>query len=409
MTIDMSGKKSAVMPGRSGRISIKTGIDILEEHNFRPLKGCSVGLLVNPASVNKNIEHDLDVLLRGKGFRLKALFGPQHGIYGNTQDNMIEWETFNDPRTGLPMYSLYGGTRKPTDEMLEGIDTLAVDLPDVGSRYYTFLWTAKLCLEACARRSIRMMVFDRPNPIGGEIIEGPSLNPEYRSFVGLSVIPIRHGMTMGELLLLINEKDKIGCNVEVLKMSGWGRGYWFDDLDLPWVLPSPNMPTLDAATVYPGGCLLEATNISEGRGTCRPFEIVGAPYIDAYGIVEEMNLMNLPGVIFRPAYFEPTFNKHRGEICGGFQMHITDREKFCPVKTIVFFISLVKKLYPDSFSWKNPPYEYEFDKMPIDVLWGDSSLRGTIDNGKELNELFEKMEFDRDNFRNERKEFLLYE
>ena len=199
----------------------------------------------------------VEVFLKARGFQVRALFGPQHGIYGNTQDNMIEWEGFIDPHTGLPVYSLYGENRKPTDVMLEEIDTLVVDLPDVGSRYYTFLWTAKLCMEACAGRNIRMVVLDRPNPIGGLIVEGPLLNPRYRSFVGLSVLPIRPGMTMGELLLMINEKDNIRCSLEVVQIRGWTRDLWFDKTDLPWVLPSPNIPTLDSAIVYPGGCLLE--------------------------------------------------------------------------------------------------------------------------------------------------------
>lgn len=391
------------------RTSVKTGLDIIEDNNFHILNGRKIGLVVNPASVNKKLEHAVDVFLRGKGFEIKALFGPQHGIYGNTQDNMIEWESFRDPLTGLPVHSLYGEHRKPTCEMLEAIDTLIVDLPDVGARYYTFVWTAKLCMEACAEKGIGMILLDRPNPIGGEILEGPSLNPHYLSFVGLSPIIVRHGMTMGEMLTMINIRENIGCRLTVIKTEGWKRRIWFDETHLPWVLPSPNMPTLQTAAVYPGGCLLEATNISEARGTCIPFELMGAPYIDARQITEEMNRYNIPGAVFRPAYFQPTFNKHKGEICGGFQIHITDRNIFPSVETTIRFLSAVKKLYPDSFAWKNPPYEYEYDKMPIDILWGDDSLRKTVDAGGNISRLTEKMKNDRDEFGEMRREFLLYE
>lgn len=388
---------------------VKTGIDRIEEMEFEPVRGHKIGLLLNPASVNRKIEHALDIFLRGEGFQIVAIFGPQHGIYGHTQDNMIEWRGFMDERTGLPVHSLYGETRQPTERMLEGIDTLVVDLPDVGSRYYTFLWTAKLCMIACAERGIRVLVLDRPNPIGGQIIEGPTLHPWYRSFVGLSVLPVRHGMTMGELLNMINLEENIGCDLEIIKMEGWNRNLWFDDTGLPWVIPSPNMPVLKTANVYPGACLLEATNISEGRGTCRPFEIVGAPYINAHRIVEEMNKFCLPGVYLRPLYFQPTFGKHSGSLCGGFQMHITDRQEFRPVKTIITFISLVKKLYPGFFAWKSPPYEYEYVKMPIDILWGDSKLREIVDNEGDISCLFRKMEEDAEKFRLEREKYLFYD
>jgi len=391
------------------KTNTRTGIDVLRENRFRIIDGSKAGLLVNQASVDKNIEHDIDIMMNAENFELKSILGPQHGLYGQTQDNMIEWTGYKDPRTGLPIYSLYGNHRKPTDEMLEGIDTLIVDLPDVGSRYYTFLWTAKLCMEACAKKEIGMVVLDRPNPIGGEIIEGPMLDPCYRSFVGLSVLPIRHGMTMGELLNMINREEEIGCNLEIVKMQGWSREMWFDDTGLPWVIPSPNMPTPDTATVYPGGCLLETTNISEGRGTCRPFEITGAPYIDPYNLAGEIKKWNLPGVFFRPLYFEPTFSKYKGEYCGGIQLHVADRNIFQPVRTYVTLISTIKKMYPDKFAWKNPPYEYEYKKMPVDILWGDSSLRESVDNMENPEELFRKIETFTDEFRQKRKDYLLYE
>ena len=278
-------------------------------------------------------------------------------------------------------------------------------------RYYTFIWTAKLH-EACAEMGIKMVILDRPNPINGIHLEGPVLNKEFRSFVGLFEIPIRHGMTIGELMTMINDRENIGCRLEVIKMRGWNRNMWFEDTGLPWVLPSPNMPAVDTAVVYPGGCLLEATNLSEGRGTTRPFELFGAGFIDADRLVEHMNRKNLPGVLFRMTYFQPTFNKFSGKVCGGFQMHVINREAFRPVKTTVLFIEVVKRLYPDLFAWKNPPYEYEFKKMPIDILWGDSSLRETIDSasdGIRMKELEDKAKSDLEKFSALRKDYLIYE
>lgn len=390
---------------------VLTGLDVLEDMEFRQIKGSSIGLLVNQASVNSCLKHAADILHQAEGVELKKLFGPQHGIYGNTQDNMIEWEGFTDPQLGIPVYSLYGTHRKPISQMLEGIDTMIVDLPDVGSRYYTFVWTAKLCMEACAEHDIRMIVLDRPNPIGGKFIEGPYLDENYRSFVGLFRLPIRHGMTIGELLMMINKQEKIECQLEVIKMRGWKRDMWFEDTGLAWVMPSPNMPAVDTAIVYPGFCLLEGTNLSEGRGTCRPFEICGAPFIDAHKLVNRMNDFKIPGVFFRPTYFEPTFNIHAGNLCGGFQMHVTDRAQFRSVKAALAMLFAVKDLYPGFFAWKKPPYEYEYEKMPIDILWGDSTLRDALDSGASMEEfigLQEKMFEDAADFKLRQKEHLFY-
>jgi uncharacterized protein YbbC (DUF1343 family) len=387
---------------------VLTGLDVLEEMKFRQIRGSKVGLVVNPASVNRRLEHAADIFTRAEGLKMVSLFGPQHGITGTTQDNMIEWQGALDKRLGLPAHSLYGSHRKPTGEMLEGIDTLVLDLPDVGARYYTFNWTAKLCLEACAEKGIKMVVLDRPNPINGIQTEGPLLHCSYRSFVGLFEIPIRHGMTTGELLLMMNGEEKIGCNLEVIKARGWERKMWFDETGLPWVIPSPNMPTLDTAIVYPGMCLLEATNISEGRGTTRPFEICGAPYVNAHEMVNAMNEYKLPGVFFRPLQFEPTFQKHSGKTCGGFQIHVTDRESFRPMQTTVALLFSVKKLYPGYFEWKNPPYEYEYEKLPIDILWGDTSIREAVDGGGHYDEILEKMKRGDEDFKHLREKYLVY-
>ncbi len=388
--------------------TVWTGLDILEAEDFDFIRSARVGLLVNQASVNRKMIHAVDLLRRHPGVELCALFGPQHGLWGTTQDNMIEWQSFRDSRLGLPAHSLYGQHRKPTPEMLRDIDHLIIDLPDIGSRYYTFAWTARLCLEACAGQNIPVTVLDRPNPIGGHMMEGPTLSREFRSFVGLYETPIRHAMTMGELLSMINTEEEIGCRLQVVPCRGWLRSSWFDETGLPWVLPSPNMPTLDTATVYPGGCLLEATNISEGRGTTRPFELVGAPFIESYRLADHLNNMALPGVYFRPASFEPTFHKFSGVTCGGVQVAVTCRDEFLPVQTYACLIYAIGELYPESFRWKEPPYEYEYEKMPIDILWGDDSLRMAVEKQTGLSLLSEKMESDIRAFRPLREKYLLY-
>jgi len=394
----------------SGTSPVFTGLDVLEKTKFKKLDGMKVSLLVNQASVNKNLTHASTLFSEARNIKLVSLMGPQHGIFGTTQDNMIEFSDAWDERLGIPVHSLYSNKRKPTPEILENIDALVIDLQDVGARYYTFIWTAKLCMEACAENNKKLIILDRPNPINGIDIEGNLLKKEFRSFVGLYEIPIRHGLTIGELLTVINAEEKTRCDLEVIKAEGWRRDTWFDETDLPWVMPSPNMPTLDTATVYPGACLLEATSLSEGRGTCRPFEICGAPGIDPYVLSDKLNNIKLPGVFFRPIYFEPTFNKHARKICGGVQVHVTDRTTFKPVKTYVWIIGSIKKLFPKTFSWKEPPYEYEFKKMPVDILWGDGSLREALDE-KETNEavfikFFENPE--NEAFYNRIKKYFLY-
>jgi uncharacterized protein YbbC (DUF1343 family) len=311
---------------------------------------------------------------------LNALFGPQHGIRGETQDNMVEWEGFLDKQTGLPVYSLYGRNRKPNPSMLKNIDVMAVDLQDIGSRYYTFIWTMELCMQACMEMQISVVIFDRPNPIGGYITEGPVLDQRYSSFVGQRPLPVRHGMTIGEIGNFLHHEYYPTLDFHVIAMQGWERKMWFDDTALPWVIPSPNMPTLDTATVYPGMCLLEGTNISEGRGTTRPFEAFGAPFIDPDMLVSRLREYKLPGLVFRPLYFQPTFQKHAGKLCGGAQIHVTNRDKFKPFKTGIAVLKVIHDLYPNQFAYKKPPYEYEYQKMPIDILSGSDRLRQDIEN-----------------------------
>lgn len=353
-------------------MSVQLPIDSLTELWPEQLRGARIGALLHPASVNSKLEHTLRVLERENGhlFRLSALFGPQHGFRGETQDNMIEWQGYLHPRLRIPVHSLYGENREPTGEMLAGLDALLVDLQDVGARYYTFIWSMFLCLRACERAGVHVLVLDRPNPINGVAVEGPALKSEYRSFVGLHSIPVRHGKTIAELALQFREEAFPACSVSVLPMKNWSREMWFDDTGLPWVMPSPNMPFPQTATVYPGMCLLEGTNLSEGRGTTRPFEIFGAPWIDPDELVSQLNQASLPGVYFRELFFQPVFHKFAGEICGGSQLHITDRDSYRPFQTGIEIIRCVRSIYANSFQWKQPPYEYENERLPIEVLLG---------------------------------------
>jgi len=387
---------------------VHNGIDELKEQEFAPLKGARLGLLINQASVDRHLEPTRDLFLARSSFTLKALFGPQHGLAGTTQDNMIEWRSFRDEKARVPVHSLYGDVRKPSGEMLEGIDTFVIDLFDVGARYYTFLWTAYLSMKACAEQKIRLVVLDRPNPLNGVTLEGPLLSREYLSFVGLYPLIIRHGMTMGEILAMIRDEEKIDVELQVIPLKGWKRSMWFDETGLPWVIPSPNMPTLDTALVYPGFCLLEGTSVSEGRGTTRPFEFFGAPYVDPYHLVGELRARSLPGVHFRPASFEPTFQKHRGAICHGAQMHLTDRGAFRSVITLVAVLQAFMKFHGGDFSWKEPPYEYEYEKLPFDILAGSSAMRRHIESGTGPEEILKEWKRDEDEFRERRERYLLY-
>lgn len=346
------------------------------------LKGTRIGLVANPSSVDAEFTHAVDQVLAAEGVTLGAIFGPQHGFHSTLQDNMIETPHAEDPTRRVPVYSLYSETREPTDDMLEGLDVLVVDLQDVGTRVYTFIYTMAYCLKAAARVGIPVIVCDRPNPIGGTTIEGPMLQPGYESFVGLYPIALRHGLTIAELAKLFNEQFDLGATLEVVTMEGWRRDMWWDQTGLPWVMPSPNMPTLETAIVYPGMVLFEGTLLSEGRGTTRPFELVGHPGVNAEVFADGLNALELPGVVFRPAYFEPTFQKHARVTCGGCQLHVTDRNRFRSTDAAIAVLCAFRDALPTrALPWRPPPYEYEYRKMPIDILAGSDALRHAVDAG----------------------------
>jgi uncharacterized protein YbbC (DUF1343 family) len=355
--------------GKDNRVRLP--LDRLPELWPKALKGAKIGAVLHPASVSAGLVHAADVLKAFDGdlFRLGALFGPQHGYLGQTQDNMIEWAGYNHPQWGIPVHSLYGEHREPTPAMLAGFDALVIDLQDVGARYYTFIWTMYLCMKACGKLKIHVVVLDRPNPIGNAV-EGPVLDPEYRSFVGLHPIAVRHGKTIGELAVQFQREAFPDCEVIVLPMEGHDPAAYFEATGLPWVIPSPNMPTVDTAVVYPGMCLFEATNVSEARGTTKPFELFGAPWIDARDLCAKLNKEGLPGVYFREAYFQPTFHKFAGQLCGGAQFHVTDRKTFLPFWTTIAILNQLREDYTEFFLWKEPPYEYEHKKLPIEILIG---------------------------------------
>jgi uncharacterized protein YbbC (DUF1343 family) len=388
---------------------VRNGIDLIEKYWPRQLRSASVGLVVHPASINSSFIHSSDIFLRSRNFSVTAFFGPQHGIKGETQDNMIEWEGYKDKNSGLQVYSLYGRTRKPSSDMLKNLDAVAIDLQDVGSRYYTFIWTMDLVMEATEEFGKSVVILDRPNPINGKTIEGPVLDPKYSSFVGLKPLPIRHGMTVAEIALYLKDNYYPKLDLHIVSMQGWKREMWFDETGLPWVLPSPNMPTVDTAAVYPGICLLEGTNLSEGRGTTRPFEILGAPYIEPDRFVKRLNELRLPGAYFRPLHFQPTFQKHAGKLCGGIQIHLSDRKKFLPFRTAAAILMAAYELYPKKFRWNNPPYEYEKKLLPIDILAGTDRFRRDIEKGISLDRMEERWKTQLIDFNNNfRKKYLIY-
>jgi uncharacterized protein YbbC (DUF1343 family) len=356
---------------------VLTGLDQLQASHLSRVRG-RIGLLCHQASVNRGLDHAVDLIGSIRGTRLVALFAPEHGLSGAAQDH-APIATARDPASRLPVVSLYGRRRAPTAPMLAGLDTLVCDLQDVGARYYTFVWTMALAMGACARAGVRMLVLDRPNPLGGARVEGNVLDPRFASFVGLYPLPVRHGMTIGELALYLNARHGLRCALNVIPMSGWHRPMLWEETGLPWVPPSPNMPTPDTAHVYPGACLIEATNLSEGRGTTRPFEWVGAPFIDGHEWARALEREALPAVHFRPCRFQPTFHKWKGRTCGGVQLHVTDRGRFKPYLTGLALIATARRLYPRGFAFRKPPYEFERRKLPIDILCGTDRIRRQIE------------------------------
>ncbi len=372
------------------------------------LRGRRVGIVCNPASIDASFRHIATRLAEHRDIALTAILGPQHGFRSDVQDNMIESGHARDRLRDVPVYSLYSETREPTPGMLADVDVLVVDLQDVGARVYTFIQTMALCLRACRKHGVPIVVCDRPNPIGGNQVEGPVLVEGYESFVGLFQVPMRHGMTIGELARFFNDEGGIGAALTVERMEGWQRAMYHDETGLPWVMPSPNMPTLDTAIAYPGTVLLEGTNASEGRGTTRPFEIVGAPWVDAEWLARRMAAHNLPGAYFRPVVFEPTFQKHARQTCGGCQTHVLDRRVFRPVETGVAMLAGIRDADPARFEWRQPPYEYEEVRLPIDILAGSGDLRSEIEAATPVEAIARAWQPAVDRFLRMRERFLLY-
>ncbi len=371
------------------------------------LRSARIGLLSNQASVSGGLRHVRDMVLEAGG-HLTCLFSPQHGFYSEKQANMIESADGCDHGLRIPVFSLYSDSREPSGEALEKIDVLLIDLQDVGTRVYTYTTTMGLCLEAAARTATRTVILDRPNPINGTEIEGNVLDRNFRSFVGRYPVPMRHGLTMGEFARFICSEAKIGCDLEVISMRGWRRGSFFDTLGLQWVFPSPNMPSWQSALLYPGMVLLEGTNISEGRGTTLPFQLFGAPWLDRARIVDRLERSRLEGAVFRPVVFEPVFDKFGGEPCFGFQIHITDRKRFRPYRTGLALLRALCLTHPDRFRWLDPPYEYEWEKLPIDILIGSADIRQRIEQGDDPDVLETEWAKELEDYRQRREPCMLY-
>jgi uncharacterized protein YbbC (DUF1343 family) len=386
---------------------VRPGLDVLVSRLPAVLRGRRVGLLCHQASVTRELTHAVDAIARLRGVRLRALFAPEHGLAGAAQDHARVGST-RDRGTGLPVWSLYDRRLGPREAELKGLDALVVDLQDVGSRYYTFVWTMVLCLRACARAQIPVVVLDRPNPLGGRVMEGNLPDPRFASFVGLHPLPARHAMTIAELAAYLNETHAIGCDLTLVPMEGWRRAMSWEETGLPWVAPSPNMPTPDTARVYPGGCLIEGTNLSEGRGTTRPFELVGAPFLDGRALARALMRRDLPGVIFRAAAFEPAFHKYRRELCQGVQVHVTDIARFLPFATYLALIVEARRQAPRHFRWRRPPYEFERTRWPIDLLCGGETIRRAIEGDIPLARLERAWRVDLTRFARQRKPYLLY-
>ena len=372
------------------------------------LKGKRVGIVSNPASVDAHFQHIVTRLAAQNDIRLGAIFGPQHGFRADVQDNMIETPHGRDASRRVPVYSLYSETREPTAEMLKDVDVLVVDLQDVGSRIYTFIYTMAHCLRAGKAHGVPVIVCDRPNPIGGIKIDGPMLAKGFASFVGQFPIPLRHGMTIGELARFFNDGCGINAQLTVMAMEHWQRSMHFDETGIPWVMPSPNMPTLETAVVYPGTVLFEGTNVSEGRGTTRPFEIIGAPWIDPEGLAAKLMAYKTPGAHYRATVFEPTFQKHARQACGGVQIHVFDRNAFPAVQSAVAVLMELRAQNPSRFEWRQPPYEYETEKLSFDILAGSSALRQQIEAAVPAQAIYESWQDGLDGFARDRQSYLLY-
>lgn len=417
-------KKNDDLQSKSVHSRVKLGVEVFFEKHLDIVKGKNVGLITNPSGISGDLKSTADLFPSNPEIKLVALYGPEHGVRGNAQAG--EYVPFYfDILYKIPVFSLYGQSEKPKpgmlkniDEymrsfdtvhkwkipdrsMIEDVDTIVYDIQDVGTRVYTFIATMAYAMQACAESGIDFIVLDRPNPINGITMEGPILEyPEFSSFVGLYPVPLRHGMTAGELALMFNDKFlRTKAHLTVIPMEGWRRELWSDETGVPWVAPSPNMPTLETAEVYPGQVLLEGTNISEGRGTTKPFELFGAPWIDGHELTQALNHLDLQGVRFREAWFTPTFSKYQGELCGGAQIHVIDRELYKPVDSVLYILQTVKKLYPEHFAF----HADYFDKM-----MGTSKIRKALESGQSIDELASSLEQQIAEFKTLRKPYLLY-
>lgn len=380
---------------------IKVGLEVFLDQYVEQFKDERVGLLTNPTGVNRRLVSTVDLFQ--EKLHLCALFAPEHGIRANLQEGESFEDTI-DPVTGLPIYSLYGKQKRPTEEMLASLDVIFVDIQDIGSRYYTFVYTLANVMDACREYGVKVVVLDRPNPIGGHMVEGNFIEEDFFSFIGMYPIPNRHGMTIGELATMFNNHFAINCDLAVIEMEGWQRNQFFDELNIPWVPPSPNVTNISMQLLYPGTCLIEGTNLSEGRGTVRPFEVIGAPFIDGFKLAQFFNEIGLEGILARPTSFKPTYSKYYEEVCHGIQLHVIDRHVIKPVEIGIRLIELIYSMYPEQLEF----ITYEQLEHPFfDLLAGTDQLRKNIMN-QEVESFISKMNEDRRDFYNIRKKYLLY-
>lgn len=386
---------------------MQLGINTLVSRGFDLLKGRNVGLCTNIASCNSDLEPTIVLFTKQKVFKLTAVFAPEHGVFGALQDQ-VRARDYYDKTRKIRIYSLYNMSPVLNKTVLKKIDVLVIDLFDIGTRYYTFLWSALLLIEQAARLGKKIIILDRPNPLSGEIVQGPVLEPEYISFVGLYPIPVRHGMTIGELCLFVNDELDLDGDIEVVKLKGWKRRAFFKDTGLYWTVPTPNMPTFSTALVYPGMCLLEGTNVSEGRGTTRPFEIFGAPWIGPFAFVKTLNKKKIRGVKFRPTFFIPTFNKYNNRLCGGAQIYVTNMRRFDPFSVGLEIIRTIKNLYPGRFRWRPPPYEHETRRLPFEILTGNAWIKQAMDKNRSVSSIKKRWQMELYRFKRKRRKYLLY-
>lgn len=399
LSFGIVSSKSVTAVKEKKKQKVSPGIEVLLKEEKNVLSGKKVGLITNPTGIDSKLTSIVDLLHDDPDINLTALFGPEHGVRGDAQAG-ASVEYYIDEKTGLPVYSLYGKTKKPTPEMLKDVEVLVFDIQDVGTRYYTYIYTMAYAMEAAKENDIPFIVLDRPNPQGGESVDGPVLEPEFSSFVGLYPIPLKHGMTVGELATLFNMEFKIGADLKVIKMKGWKRDMDYDDTGLPFVLPSPNMPTVSTTFVYPATGLIEGTNVSEGRGTTKPFELIGAPYINSDELAGKLNALRLPGVKFRAASFTPTFSKHAGKLSHGVEIYITDREEFKAVPTGLHIIKTIQDLYPGDFEF--------LAANNFNLLIGNGWIMSRIKEGSTVNEILKEYQVKQDAFKKVRKNYLLY-